>query len=363
MILSVSVSSGFREEIRDGISSLTGDIRVSPSNMNIFGEDASVDFSSGVADALSVLPEVDRVTPVIYRAGIVKNGDQIHGVLFKGVPVQRAASDSSRLGVRIPTRLRDLLGYAAGDRLTAYFVGEKVKVRNFTVEEIYEEVMDGSDTPVVLCDLADLRRLCGWAEGESSALEVALRPPFRASSRVQEVAAKVSAVLLGRSEFDATPLMATSVMRLYPQIFDWLTLIDFNVVFILLLMTVVAGFNMISGLLIMLFRHISTIGTLKSMGMTDRSIAKVFLRVAARTVLTGMAWGNGLALLFCAVQGTTHLLKLNPVNYFISFVPVHVNLPRILVADVLSFAVILLLLLIPCLFISKVDPARTVRAQ
>ena len=157
--------------------------------------------------------------------------------------------------------------------------------------------------------------------------------------------------------------MATSVMRLYPQIFDWLTLIDFNVVFILLLMTVVAGFNMISGLLIMLFRHISTIGTLKSMGMTDRSIAKVFLRVAARTVLTGMAWGNGLALLFCAVQGTTHLLKLNPVNYFISFVPVHVNLPRILVADVLSFAVILLLLLIPCLFISKVDPARTVRAQ
>ena len=363
MILSVSVSSGFREEIRDGISSLTGDIRVSPSNMNIFGEDASVDYSADVTDALSGLPEVDRVTPVIYRAGIVKNGDQIHGVLFKGVPVQRAASDSSRLGVRIPTRLRDLLGYAAGDRLTAYFVGEKVKVRNFTVEEIYEEVMDGSDTPVVLCDIADLRRLCGWAEREASALEVALRPPFRSPSRVQEALAKVSAVLLGRSEFDATPMMAQSVMRLYPQIFDWLTLIDFNVVFILLLMTVVAGFNMISGLLIMLFRHISTIGTLKSMGMTDRSIAKVFLRVAARTVLTGMAWGNGLALLFCAVQGTTHLLKLNPVNYFISFVPVHVNLPRILVADVVSFAVILLLLLIPCLFISKVDPARTVRAQ
>jgi lipoprotein-releasing system permease protein len=89
----------------------------------------------------------------------------------------------------------------------------------------------------------------------------------------------------------------------------------------------------------------------------------VFLRVGARTVAIGMAVGNALALLFCLVQGTTHLLKLNPENYFVSFVPVHVNLPGILLADAAAFAGILLLLLIPTLFISKVDPAKTVRAQ
>jgi len=135
------------------------------------------------------------------------------------------------------------------------------------------------------------------------------------------------------------------------------------VVAILLLMIVVAGFNMISGLLIMLFRNISTIGTLKAVGMTNRGVAEVFLRVAARIVLKGMLIGNALALGFCLLQGSTHLLKLNPENYYVSFVPVSINLPYIIVADVLAFVVIMLLLLIPCLFIAKVDPAETVRVK
>ena len=128
-------------------------------------------------------------------------------------------------------------------------------------------------------------------------------------------------------------------------------------------MTAVAGFNMISGLLILLFRNISTIGTLKSLGMTDRSIAGVFLRTAARTVGLGMLAGNAAALLFCALQAATKFLKLNPENYFVSFVPVHVNIPGILLADAAAFAVIMLLLLIPSLFISKVDPSVTVKTE
>ena len=132
---------------------------------------------------------------------------------------------------------------------------------------------------------------------------------------------------------------------------------------ILVLMTIVAGFNMISGLLILLFRNISTIGTLKSMGMTDRAISEVFVRVAANLVLKGMLIGNAIALLLCLVQGTTHFIRLNPDNYFVSFVPVHVNPWLIIGADLASFLVILLFLLLPSLFISRVDPAKTVRAQ
>ena len=118
-----------------------------------------------------------------------------------------------------------------------------------------------------------------------------------------------------------------------------------------------------AGLLILLFRNVSTIGILKTLGMGDRAIARVFLRVGARTVAIGMAAGNLLALLFCLVQGTTHWIKLNPENYFVSFVPVQVNLPAILLADAAAFAGILLLLLIPTLFISRVDPAKTVKAD
>jgi lipoprotein-releasing system permease protein len=149
----------------------------------------------------------------------------------------------------------------------------------------------------------------------------------------------------------------------YPQLFNWLTLIDFNVGIILILMIIVAGFNMISGLLIMLFEHISTIGLLKSIGMTDRAIAKVFLSSSAVVVAKGMAVGNALALLFCLIQDTTHLLRLNPENYYVSHVPVEVNLGAVLTADAIAFVAIMILLLIPCFFISKVDPSQTVRVK
>ena len=158
-------------------------------------------------------------------------------------------------------------------------------------------------------------------------------------------------------------LVATAAVDRYSTLFDWLNLIDFNVGAILILMTIVAGFNMISGLLILLFRNISTIGTLKALGMTDKGIAGVFLRVSSRIVLIGMAAGNALALLFCLIQGSTHLIRLNPENYFVSFVPVKVDLLSVLAADAAASAAIMLLLLIPSMFISKVDPSETVKSE
>jgi lipoprotein-releasing system permease protein len=267
------------------------------------------------------------------------------------------------LGVKIPVRLTELLGLKTGDKMLSYFVGENVKVRNFTVTGTYEGVMDGSDNIIVLADIADLQRLNGWDEDEVSNLEVTLKPRYKDSWKMEEATDQIGQIALAFMGDDDDNLFATSVMRRYPQIFDWLTLIDFNVLFILILMTIVAGFNMISGLLIMLFRNISTIGTLKAMGMTDRSIAKVFLRVASVIVFKGMLAGNLLALALCAVQKWTHVLKLNPENYFVPFVPVHLNLPAVILADAGAYLAIMVLLLIPTLFISHVDPAKTVRAQ
>jgi lipoprotein-releasing system permease protein len=120
---------------------------------------------------------------------------------------------------------------------------------------------------------------------------------------------------------------------------------------------------MISGLLIMLFENISTIGLLKALGMTDREVSKVFISSSAVLVMQGMAIGNALALLFCLIQEKTHFLKMNPENYFVSYVPVDVNFGAVLATDLISFAAILLLLLVPTIFISKVDPAQTVRVK
>ena len=194
-------------------------------------------------------------------------------------------------------------------------------------------------------------------------MEIILDKDNASAGSIEDTADEIGTLVNIYSSDEEASVIAVSSVSSYPQLFDWLNLIDFNVLFILVLMTIVAGFNMISGLLIMLFENIPTIGLLKSLGMTDRSIAKVFLSSSAVLVLKGMAAGNLLAVLFCIIQGTTHLLRLDPENYFVSFVPVNLDFGMIICADVISFVVIMLLLLIPSLFISKVDPAETVRVR
>lgn len=359
MIIAVTVSSGFRHEIRNGISAVTGDVQITPHDMNVLNENSPIDADASYVPHLKDLDFVESINPVVYRAGIVKEGENIHGVLFKGVEWE--SDDSVQMRISIPSRLAEITGLGVGDRMTAYFVGEKVKARRFTVDSVHESLVQTDDKLVVLASIEDLQRLNGWEAGQVSALEIMLDASCSDEKSVKEASAHIGAIVNGYSFDSERPVVASSSVSRYPQLFDWLSLIDFNVLFVLILMTIVAGFNMISGLLIMLFENISTIGLLKALGMEDSSIAKVFLSSASVLILKGMAVGNALALIFCFVQSKTHLLKLDPANYFVSFVPVYPEWGLVLAADLVAFVSILLLLLIPCLFISKVDPANTVR--
>ena len=359
IIVAVAVSSGFRHSVRDGVARLTGDIRIAPSSSVATEGDHPIPVHLPSEEALLSISGVQAVRPVAVRAGIVRSGDIIHGVLVKGVPDR---PDSS-LCVSIPTRLAAITGLKEGDDMTTYFVGEKVRVRKFHVTAVHRDILEMDDNLVVYANLADIQRLNGWSGDQASALEVSVDPAHRTNAWVNELTDEIGMRLLLSGEAAEENLVATSSVRSYPQIFDWLDLLDFNVLVILILMIVVAGVNMISGLLIVLFRNIATIGTLKTLGMGDRAIGKVFLRVAAGVVLKGMLIGNALGLLFCVVQQTTHLLKLDPSNYFVSYVPVHIDIPWILAADLVAFVAIMLLLLIPTLFIARVDPAQTVKAE
>lgn len=369
MIIAVSISSGFRSEIRKGLSTISGDVQLTPPYLNVLDQTRPIEDDAAYLPIIKEIEGVEDIVPVVYRAGIVKNGSNIHGVLVKGVPggasrvAPQVQHDSVPLAVAVPRRLCEISGLKVGDRMLTYFVGEKVKLRQFNIVSVYDAVVETDSRLVVYAEISDLQRLDGWAENQVSAMEIALRPTFRTEQKISEMTEQIGVYVNAFSAESDSPVIAVSSVSRYPQLFDWLDLIDFNVFFILLLMTVVAGFNMISGLLIMLFENISTIGLLKSLGMTDRAISKVFLSSSAVLVLKGMLIGNLLAFVFCLVQSTTHLLKLNPENYFVSYVPVHLDLGAVLLADAAAFIVIMLLLLIPTLFISKVDPAETVRVR
>ncbi|MBQ6687667.1 MAG: ABC transporter permease [Bacteroidales bacterium] len=359
MIIAIAVSSGFRHEIRSGLSSISGDIQITPPDLNVFDHNAPIERYPSYLSSLESIEAVDEIVPVVYRAGIVKHGGEIHGVIFKGVP----SSDTVALGVSIPVRLSEITGIMPGDKMLTYFVSDKVKVRQFNVIGVHDALVQTDDRLVVYADIADLQRLDGWTDGQVSAFEILLGRNSKSESDIIAASEEAGAYINAFSSEDEADVIAMSSVMRYPQLFDWLKLIDFNVIFILALMIIVAGFNMISGLLIMLFENISTIGILKAMGMRNLAISKVFLASSSVIVMRGMFIGNLLALLFCLIQGTTHILKLNPENYFVSYVPVHVDIELILAIDVIAFAVILLLMFIPCMFITRVDPAQTVRVR
>ena len=356
MITAVAISSGFRGELRSSLSDISGDILLSAPDLNIMNEARPVDAGGESVSHVASSELVSSLVPVVWRAGIVKHGEGMHGVVVKGLPSFR--SDSVALGVSIPRRLAKEAGLNPGDRMLTYFIGEDMKVRQFNVTAVHDALVETDDRYIVYASLEDMQRLNGWHEDQVSAIEVHLADGIDDEDEIYEATQEIGSIVSLYQEDDA--LVATSSVSRYPQLFSWLSLIDFNVGIILLLMTIVAGFNMISGLLIFLFENISTIGILKSMGMSTRYISMVFLAVSARTAAKGMVLGNLLAMMFCIIQGTTHILKLNPENYYVSFIPVDIDPAVILMTDVISFVLIMILLLIPCLFIAKVDPARTV---
>ena len=362
MIIAVAVSSGFRTEIRKSLGEIYGDVRITPMEEDLATGVVSVPRHPAFLEELQQLYCVESVNPCVSRAGIVKQGDLVDGVLFKGAE-DISFPDSIAFPLAIPSRLSQMLEISQGDQLTAYFVGEKTVVRKFTVCRIYDAVLSSDNQLVCMPSLPVMQRVNSWDSEQVSAFELRLKKEFRNSDDDSLCGMDIASTVYTFSSEDEPTFISRTLSQSYPTIFSWFSFLDLNVLVLLVLMTIVAGFNVISGLLILLFENISTIGLLKAMGMTDKGIAAVFMRSAGLLTLRGMAIGNALALAFCLLQDSTHLLKLNPANYFLSFVPVHIDWSGILIADAISLIVILLLMLIPSLFIAKVDPASTIRVD
>ena len=363
MIVSVAISSGFRQEIQTALSDISGDVQILPSDLDLVNESSPIEKNPSYISHLEELEGIKEIRPVIYRAGMVKQGDKIHGIMIKGVEGLAERYDSLSLPVEIPSKLSRILELIPGDRILTYFVSDDIKVRTFKVASEYNAILESDDKLIVYADIKDMQRLNKWSENEISAFEIILDSKLQNAEDIARMSSEIGYIISAYSSDDESSVVTQSSVRMFPQLFDWLNLIDFNVLFILGLMTLVAGFNMISGLLIMLFENISTIGLLKSLGMKDKEIAKTFLLSSSSLILKGMLIGNAVALAFCAIQKYTCILKLDPSNYFVSHVPVSINLPSIIVADFAAYIIIMLLLLIPSVFIPRVDPAQTVKVR
>lgn len=373
MILAVSILTGFKQQIRDKVAGFGAHIQVVNFDANISYETVPVKADQPFIDSIKNNPGIRNIQVFATKAGIIKTADNIQGVVLKGIGSDYDWSffssnlvegdvvhvnDTARTNeVLISKKVADMLGFRLGDSFTMFFVQDPPRMRRFTITGIYETSLEEFDKTYVFCDIDHIRRLNGWKDNQVSGFEIYIRN-FRDLDWMTEV---VRDAVGYRIAEDEEQLKVTNIRTLYPQIFDWLGFQDTNVVIILILMILVAGFNMISGLLILILEKTNMIGILKAMGAGNNLIRNIFLYQASWLIAKGLLWGNVIGLGLAFLQQKTGIVKLDPGSYYLKSVPVNLDILAIILLNSGTMAAIILMLLIPSQLIARITPVRAIR--
>lgn len=374
MVVAIVVVAGFKREIRGRATGFMGSVMLVQPGQAPVNELYPFSEMLSYRDRVCAIPGVESFSGVAWRSGLVKTESDIEGLYFKGVDslydfsffsdclVEGELPDyhgriSNDVLISRPTARK--LGFRPGDEMVVYFIGEKVNVRKFRISGLYEAGLEEIDSQMAVADRRHVQRLNGWAADEVSSIEIRTSPGIA----VEAMASRIEDVIFDCSEDGDTALFITTVKRLYGHLFDWLALLDLNVWMVLLLMVVVAGFNMISAVLIILFEQISTIGLLKALGMTSHEVGKVFLLRAGALVGKGMIWGNVVGIGLCLIQKFTNVLRLDPANYFVDSVPVALSFPQLLLLNIGAGLLIMAIITLSTRFIARVSPDRNLRFE
>lgn len=374
MIIAIAVVAGFKAEIRGRATGFMGSVMLIQPGQAPLNEQYPFSEKLSYRERLAAEPGVTGVSGVAWRSGLIKTDENIDGLYFKGVDSLYDFSffDDCLVAGELPDyhgrisndillsrTTASKLGFDVGFDVVVYFIGEEVKVRKFRLSGLYDAGLEEIDTRMAVADRRHIQRLNGWAADEVSSIEIRIDP----DASVEAMNERVEELIYTSMQESDKALFVTNVKKLYGHLFDWLSLLDLNVLMILLLMVVVAGFNMISAILIILFEKISTIGLLKALGMTSREVTKVFLLRAGRLVGKGMLWGNVLGIGLCLIQYWTHVIRLDPANYFVDAVPIRLSLGSILLLDLVAGLLIMALISLSARFIARVSPDRTMRVE
>jgi lipoprotein-releasing system permease protein len=259
--------------------------------------------------------------------------------------------------VIISKKISDMLKLKKGDSFAMHFIQDPPRVRKFVISGIYETNLEEFDKMYVFCDIGHIKRLNGWNDDQVSGFEVFIDD----FDELDAMTLAVRDAIGYRISEEETKFKVINIRTKYPQIFDWLNFQDMNVIIIIILMLVVAGFNMISGLIILILEKINMIGILKALGSEDITIRRVFLYQAAYLISKGLLWGNLIGLGLAFLQLKTGFISLDPSSYYIKTVPVNLELVHVLLLNAGTMSVIIVMLLVPSQLITRITPVKAIR--
>ncbi|OQC45063.1 MAG: Lipoprotein-releasing system transmembrane protein LolE [Bacteroidetes bacterium ADurb.Bin028] len=373
MILSIAIVTGFKNEITNKVVGFGSHLQIVNFDNNTSYETYPISKSQTWLSELKQIEGVESVNMFITKAGIAKTDEDLQGVIFKGIDNDfdwkffkkyltegdtLLISDSSRNnGVVVSASIANALKLNVGDSFSAYFIQEPPRMRKFTIIGIYETKLEDLDKIFVLCDIKHLRKLNDWKDDEITGFEVKIQD----FSKIMDMEIKVSRLVGNYLSADGGMIKVKSIVEDYPGIFDWLSLLDINVWVILILMLSVAGFNMISGLLVIILERVNMIGILKSIGASNVKVAKVFIYVAGFLISRGMLIGNIIGIGLCLLQKYFGIITLDADSYYVSVVPINLDLIHLLLLNIGSLVITLIMMILPSMLVSKISPAETIR--
>ncbi len=375
MIVAMAVVTGFKNEITRKVVGFAAHIQILNFDSNISYETQPINSQQEFLSELRENPSIASVQVFATKAGIIKTKSDIQGVVLKGVGPGYdwgflqdylregeilSLSDSARSNkVLISRHIASLLKLSLNDDFLMYFIQDPPRWRRFTVAGIFETSLEEFDKVFIFGDIRHIQKLNDWSEEQVSGLEVNLTTFSELDRQTSQV---INTVGFGFEE-DGSRLKVINVHEKYPQIFDWLNLQDMNVLIILILMLVVAGFNMVSGLLILILDRTNMIGILKALGSPNVSIRKIFMYQSGFLILRGLFWGNIIGIGICLLQKYTGIMELDQSSYYLNTVPVNLNALHVIVLNLGTALAIIGMLIIPSMIISRISPARAIRFE
>ncbi len=374
MILSVAIVIGFKQEIREKVVGFGAHVQITAFDNNATYEKQPIQCNDTLRDFLTSSDAIARVEPVGTKLGVLKTETDFMGVVLKGVATDydwtffqkyliegslpQLQDSITSNEVLISQIIADKMRLQVGDKIYCYFVQEQVRARRFTVSGIYKTDFSEYDKLLMVGDVRHVQKLNGWHPDQYSDIELTLHD----FDQVDRVAEELNTQLILPDDYD-THYYSRSVRTLNPIFFQWLDLLDMNVWIILILMAVVAGFTMISGLLIIILERANMIGVLKALGANNTSIRKIFLYLSLFLVGKGMLWGNIIGIALCLLQQQFHIIALDPEAYYLPYVPIELNPWYILWLNVGCMVVSVLMLIAPSYLVSLIRPAKSIKFE
>ncbi len=368
MIISIAIVKGYQLEIRSKIIGFSTHIQITHLDMNNSLETIPVYRDTVMEKMLLNNDEITHLQPFAIKAGILKTPTDFAGVVLKGVDrsfdwrfLQQHIVEGQTLtfdtgevskNIFISVALANKLALKLNDAVLLYIAEEPPRVRKFTITGIYNTGLAEMDELYAFVDMRQVQKLNSWNESAISGYELGIKD----YEKLDIVSNDLLLVL-------PYHLGLHSIRDLYPQLFDWLGLLDLNVWVIIILMIVVACINMITALLILIIERGNMIGMLKAVGASNRTIGAVFMYMAARLILLGMLFGNIAGIGICLSQQYFGWFKLSQASYYLSQVPIELQTQDILLINLGSFIICYVVLLLPSRFVSRITPIKAIRFQ